>query len=418
MVQQPHTRLCFLGHLELRRVEPRIQQGAAAKTGGRSRGADVLEHDFVAGQRFAGPIGAYQVEHAVFDGIPLGGSRRIVADRDRQAKFISQVLQAHLPGPTTVTVCTSAVGFDGQPRHAPILALAHPQPPRTDGTYCKSRRLMRGADHDIACFVILVIDAIRVSTPSGEGGKVVVQHVAVLAPPSTPAVLEVAHQLLFLRVHADYGPTLPLESSSATPQEAKLLVAVWVLFSAQPLAVGSQRVLLCPQQSGHGHMACLHAPPPQSNGQLPGRLVRPPQPSHRVASRCIPQQLLQQLPHTRRFFSTHLRPPPGRRTRSENSACPRSLSRNPRRIVIRFRPVISATCWMPPCLCCLANIPANNRRPRSSSSAITRLMARWYTTNSVSLRDQHPRQRQRWIRLRPVSAMTVSPSLEVEQADY
>ncbi len=129
-------------------------------------------------------------------------------------------------------------------------------------------------------------------------------------------------------------------------------------------------------------MPDLYATSRQGSGQVAGGLVRPPQTSHRIAGRRIPQQLLQQLPHTRRFFSTRFRPPPGRRTRSEDSACPRSLSRNPRRIVMRLRPVISATCWTPPCPRCRANIPANNRRLRSSNSAITRLMARWYATKS------------------------------------
>ena len=215
---------------------------------------------------------------------------------------------------------------------------------------------MRGADHDVACVAILVVDAIGEGAASGQRGKVVVQHVAVLASPSTPAILEVAHQLLFLRVHADYGPILPLESPTPTPQQAELLVAVRVFLPTQPLAVRSQRVPLRPQQAGHRHMARLHATSPQCSGQLARGLVRPSQTSHRTAGRCIPQQFLQQLPHTRSFFSTHFRPPPGRRTRSEDSACPRSLSRNPRRIVMRLRPVISTTCWMPPCPRCRANI--------------------------------------------------------------
>ena len=208
------------------------------------------------------------------------------------------------------------------------------------------------------------------------------------------------------------GQSLPLKSPTTTPQEAELLIAVWVFLPAQPLAVRSQRVPLRPQQAGHRHMARLHATSLQCSGQLARGLVGPSQTSHRTAGRCIPQQFLQQLPHARSFFSTHLRPPPRRRTRFEDSACPRSLSRNPRRIVMRLRPVISTTCWMPPCPPCRANTPANNRRLRSSSSAITRLMARWYATNSESLRDRHTRQRHRWIRFRVVSAMTISPSLE------
>ena len=49
MARQPHAQLCFLGQFNLGRVEPRIQRGAAVKACGRACGADVLQHEFVAG---------------------------------------------------------------------------------------------------------------------------------------------------------------------------------------------------------------------------------------------------------------------------------------------------------------------------------------------------------------------------------
>ena len=341
-----------------------------------------------------------------------------MSHRDRQSEFIRHALQTYLPGPATVAIGTPTVSFDGQARRTRIPVPAYAQPPRPDSTHGKISRLMRSADHDIALISIFVIDAVGISAASGQTGKVVVQHIAILTPPSTPTVLEIADQLLLLRIYADYRPILSLEPSSATAQEAELSVPLWVLFSPEPLTIRSQRVFLRPQQAGYCHMTRLYATLLQCHRQLPGRLVRPPQAAHRIAGRGIPQQFLQQLSHARSFFSTDFRPPPGRRTRSEESAWPRSLSRNPRRIVTRLSPVISAASWTPPRPRCLANIPANSRRLRSSNSTITRLIARWYATNSASLRDRHPRQRQRWTRLRFLSAMTVTPSLDAEQADY
>ncbi len=262
------------------------------------------------------------------------------------------------------------------------------------------------------------LSAVGIGSAAGQRGKVVVQHVAILTPPSASVIFEVARQLLFLRIHADYRPSLLLESPSPTPQQAELLIPIGISLPTQPLAVRSQRVLLCAQQPSHRHMPNRYATSRQCSGQVAGRLVRPPQTTHRIASRRIPQQPLQQLPHTRRFFSARFRPPPGRRTRSKDAACPRSLSRNPRRIVMRLRPVISAANWTPPCPRCRATIPANNRRLRSSNSAITRLIARRYATKSASLRERHPRQRHRRTRLQSLSAMTVSPSMKAEYADY
>jgi len=68
----------------------------------------------------------------VLDRVPLGGACGIMSDSDRQPEFISQVLQPHLPGPTTVAVGASAVGFDGQPRHTRIPMPPNLQPPRTN----------------------------------------------------------------------------------------------------------------------------------------------------------------------------------------------------------------------------------------------------------------------------------------------
>ena len=392
---------------------------AATEARARPCSADVLQHDFVTGQRFAGPIGADQVEHAVLDRVPLGGSCGIMSDSDRQSEFISQVLQAHLPSPTTVAIGTSAVGFDGQPRHARIPTPPNLQPPRTNGTHRKGRRLMGCADHDIARRCDFRHRCRRDRRGLGpvwesRGPARRDPHTAKLRP----LFLKLPTNSFFFVSTLITGHPCRWNRRRRRPNRRNCRSRSGIFLPTQPLAVRSQRVLLCSQQAGHRHMPDLYATSPSmqrpscgwscaSTADLPSDR----RPSH-------PATALQQLPHTRRFFSTRFRPPPGRRTRSEDAACPRSLSRNPRRIVMRLRPVISATCWMPPCPRCLATIPANNRRLRSSSSAITRLMARWYATKSVSLRERHPRQRHRWIRLRSLSAMTVSPSLEAEYADY
>src|SRR3990172_1385635 len=217
-------------------------------------------------------------------------------------------------------------------------------------------RAIGKATTSIACVVVFVIDAVGKSPAPGQAGKVVVQHVAVLTSPCTPAILEVAHHLLFLGIHADYGPPAPLESPSPTPQQAKLPVAVRVSLPAQPLAVGAQRILLRPQQASHGRMAHLHATPPQGSSQLAGTLVCPAQASHRIPGGRIPQQLLQPLPHTRRFFSTRFRPrrrsTPGRPPRGQSSADQRSPLRiRPTQEGLRRRPAmgtVSSFQWLRP----------------------------------------------------------------------
>jgi hypothetical protein len=101
MSRQPHGQLCFRGQLDLGRVEPRIQRSAAVKACGRARSANMLQHDFVADQRLAGPlagpIGADQVEHAMFDRVPLGGSCGIMPDSDPS----NRICRPGLAGPAS-----------------------------------------------------------------------------------------------------------------------------------------------------------------------------------------------------------------------------------------------------------------------------------------------------------------------------
>ena len=228
MSRQSHGRFHFLGYLDLGRVKPCIQRCEATEARARPCSTDVLQHDFIAGQGFAGPIGADQIEHVVLDRVPFGCACGIMSDRDCQSEFIGQVLQTDLPGPATITIGTSAVGFDRQPRHLRIPTPSDFQPPRTDGTHRKRCRLMSSANHDIARVAIFVKDAVRIGSAPCQCRKVVVQYVASLTAPTATAVFEVTDQFLFLRVHADYRPTLPLELSPPPPQQAELAVTVWI----------------------------------------------------------------------------------------------------------------------------------------------------------------------------------------------
>ena len=74
MARQSHICLRVLGYLDLGRVEFCVQRCAETKTSVRPSCADVLQHHFVTGQRFAGSIGADQIKHAVIDRVPLGGA--------------------------------------------------------------------------------------------------------------------------------------------------------------------------------------------------------------------------------------------------------------------------------------------------------------------------------------------------------
>src|SRR5512135_2297464 len=89
---------------------------------------------------------------------------------------------------------------------APRVVLAPDlDPPPADRSDGEGRCLMRRADDDIFRIPAHIVDAIRDAMPGRPTGEVMVQHRPAVPPPAPSRVLEVPHQLLLLRVHADDG---------------------------------------------------------------------------------------------------------------------------------------------------------------------------------------------------------------------
>src|SRR5437867_4733650 len=59
--------------------------------------ADKIDNHGVAHQRLPTPVLGDVAEHPVLDLVPLAGAGRKVADRNRQAGLVGQLLQAELP---------------------------------------------------------------------------------------------------------------------------------------------------------------------------------------------------------------------------------------------------------------------------------------------------------------------------------
>jgi hypothetical protein len=77
------------------------------------RGTNVFEYGFVGPQRSAGPIVGDLGKQTMFNGIPFGGARRIVADRDLQSMSVDQLLlQMVFPSAWANTIATPSIGQD------------------------------------------------------------------------------------------------------------------------------------------------------------------------------------------------------------------------------------------------------------------------------------------------------------------
>lgn len=133
-----------------------------------------------------------------------------------------------------------------------------------------------------------------------------------LEAPGLTSLLEVADQLLFLRVDADNRLAGRCEDVDLLVDVGELDVAVGVIRASFELfAVDAQRIVQLAQQSANGGWTERVAGLFQAVAQRPQTAAHPLLGAHRVASRFGRDQGLERGQNQRRFFSTAGRPPPG-----------------------------------------------------------------------------------------------------------
>src|SRR6266581_2329122 len=59
--------------------------------------SDKLQDDFIGNERLGSPVDGDEIEHLVFNGVPLAGARRVVTDMDYEPRSSGKLLQAVLP---------------------------------------------------------------------------------------------------------------------------------------------------------------------------------------------------------------------------------------------------------------------------------------------------------------------------------
>ena len=123
--------------LELGWVLTLIKGGLKAQSLGRCRSADELHDYVVADQRPPTPVHADVREHAVFDLVPLAGTRRQVADRYGEPRIRGQFGQRVLPEANTRSIAATAVGTDKQTVGVRVCRLADGVPPASNAFDCE-----------------------------------------------------------------------------------------------------------------------------------------------------------------------------------------------------------------------------------------------------------------------------------------
>src|SRR5262249_29565898 len=140
------------------------------------------------------------------------------------------------------------------------------------------------------------------------------------------------------------------------------------------LAVDRQGIIPRAQQPCHRRGAQPVTLSRQLLRDCPPGVVRPLQPGDWIARRGITHHFLECPAQGGIFFSCDWRPPPTARRRPAEPSSTSAISRPPRGIVVRLKPVTRARCWTPPEPWRVASNPTKRRRLFSSRVASTRLM--------------------------------------------
>src|SRR5579883_2790098 len=236
----------------------------------------------------------------MLDLVPLAGSRREVADVDREAELVREPLQFVLPDVRPIAVAAARVGGDEQVSRLGVALAAHLLPPRRDRGDREDRRVVVDADVDEAVVGRNVIDAVGDGLADRVVGEVVhVHHLRfALGLPLASAVSEVADQLFLLRVDGDERHAAFEALLCLRVEVLELRVAVRVLRALDGLDRCLQTVFVLPQQLAHRLVANLD---PVLRGQLrrqnPCALAGPSQRRFRVAPRDRIDELLKRRPH-------------------------------------------------------------------------------------------------------------------------
>ena len=174
-----------------------------------------------------------------------------MADGDRQPEPIRQLfLKGDFPGSNPRSVATTAVGQNQKFLRIRVVSASGTAPPSGNVIDGEIRRIMRHADKDPALVVEHIVNPIGSRQSFGLGTKVVIVNCYRFLAPDPARILEIAHQLLFLGVHADDRRT-PSQEPPPLPLDVSKLLIPLRTGNRNGLGVGVQSVSQLVKQSAH-----------------------------------------------------------------------------------------------------------------------------------------------------------------------
>ena len=141
--------------------------------------------------------------------VPLGSAGWEVANGDIQLESVSQLfLELYFPQAQAIAVAATAITQDQDRRRTRKVELSNLLPPACQNVHNELGGIGRFSNVHISTVVIEYINAIGHCPSERIQLEIVVVDIFGFQTPALSRILEVADQLLFLRIDADNRPTI------------------------------------------------------------------------------------------------------------------------------------------------------------------------------------------------------------------
>ena len=230
---------CGIADFDALLIAARVERALDFEAGVGGGCADQLDHGKAIGERSAAPVLRDMAEQAVLDLVPLRCAGRIVVDVDHEPGLVGELLQFEFPEPHPRPIRAAAVRHDRQFSRIRIALSSHAFAPATDRLHGELGGVAGDPDADEAGIGGHIVHAIRHDLAELLVLEVVYVHAPRVAFRAIigSAVLEVADQLLLLRVDGDDGLLLGLRRNDFRVDVFELGIAVGMLRAFIRLAI-------------------------------------------------------------------------------------------------------------------------------------------------------------------------------------
>ena len=229
-------------------VESGVQVSSHLQAGSGCGGADKFQGLLITVQGLGCPIPADLTEQTMLDGIPFGGTGRVVRDGDDESEAIAQLpLNLLLPGTTLRAITATGISQDEDVAGLGIAFVSFRLPPLAKTGDGEGGRFVGSPQEHTASVGLGIVDAIPNADSLGGGAEVMIVDLSGGLLPFSSGILEVTDQLPLFGIHAQDRITALFELITLSAEIAELAVAVGSRTGGNLLAIGAQGILHLPQ---------------------------------------------------------------------------------------------------------------------------------------------------------------------------